>query len=155
MEWEHQIEKKANKKYKTLAKIEVKLPQLNKKSQSIRRTFVQTPFSHSNLKLQSKSFTAVNNWLFRSASCRGVKISWKNKTAPQCNSNFLNCINNVVLANLKFNAQLSLSEREIWENLFEQHNYSVCFKTRYFTFLTFFSVLHLNFQKLFKIETLN
>ena len=37
-----------------------------------KRTFVQTPFSHSTLKLEQKHFAPQNHSLYRSTSCFGV-----------------------------------------------------------------------------------
>ena len=53
----------------------MKLPHVNKKPLARKRTFVQTPFSHSTLKLVRKSFTPQNYSLFRSTSCFGVTKS--------------------------------------------------------------------------------
>ena len=53
-------------------KIKVKLPHVNKKPLARKRIFVQTPFSHSTLKLEQKNFTPQNYSLFRSISCIGV-----------------------------------------------------------------------------------
>ena len=58
--------------------------------------------SHSTLNLEQKNFTPQNHSLFGSTSCFGetkitiptwLQKSWKcvKKTAPQCNSNSLNC----------------------------------------------------------------
>ena len=47
MDWENHLEKKSDQKnLKKTVKIIVKLPHVNKKFQSRKRTFVQTPFSH-------------------------------------------------------------------------------------------------------------
>ena len=83
----------------------MKLPHVNKNPLARKQIFVQTPFSHSTLKLKS-NFTPQNHSLFRSISCFGVtKIntpiwfqkSWKCeqifKKAPQYNSNSLICKN--------------------------------------------------------------
>ena len=43
-----------------------------KKSLARKRIFVQTPFSHSTLKLELKKFTSQNHSLFRSTSFFGV-----------------------------------------------------------------------------------
>ena len=75
-----------------------------KQSLARKRIFVQTQFSHSTLKLE-RNFTPQNHSLFRSTSCFGVTKfttpiwlqKWKfvnrslKKTAPQYNSNSLNC----------------------------------------------------------------
>ena len=52
MDWENNLEKIQSKKLK----IKVKLPHVNKKQVSRKRIFVQTPFSHSTLKLERKKF---------------------------------------------------------------------------------------------------
>ena len=43
------------KNRKKTVKIEVKLPHVNKKPLPIKRIFVQTPYSHSTLKLEQKN----------------------------------------------------------------------------------------------------
>ena len=110
LEWavndrENHLEKKSGPKNRKTVKIRVKLPHVNKKPLPRNRIFVQTPFSHSTLKLERKKFTPQNHSLFRSISCFGVtkittcwtdlkKNVWtdlKKKTAPQYNSNSLNC----------------------------------------------------------------
>ena len=99
--------RKSEKNKKKKQKIKIKMPHVNKKPLPKNRIFVQTPFSHSTFKLERKKFTPQNHSLFRSISCFGVtKIttpiwlqkSWKcvnrslkKKTAPQYNSNSLNC----------------------------------------------------------------
>ena len=99
--------KKFDPKNRKNCKIKVKLPHVNKKTLARKRIFVQTPFSQSTLNLERKNFTPQNHSLFRSTSCFGVtKIntpiwlqkswkcvnrSYKKKTAPQYNSNSLNC----------------------------------------------------------------
>ena len=53
-EWENYLKnpiEKIEKKYKT----KVKLPHMNKKPPTSERTFVQTPFSHSTLKLEQRN----------------------------------------------------------------------------------------------------
>ena len=55
MDWESQLEKNPNQKLKKkTVKIKVKLPHVNKKPLARKRIFVQTTFSHSNLKLERK-----------------------------------------------------------------------------------------------------
>ena len=71
MDWENHLEKTYPKKSKTV-KIKVKLPHVNKKPLARKRIFVQTPFSHSTLKLERKKFTPQNHSIFRSISCFGV-----------------------------------------------------------------------------------
>ena len=71
MDWE-QLEKNPIEKIEKTLKIEVKLPHVNKKPLARNPIFVQTPFSHSTLKLERKNFTPQNHSLFRSTSCFGV-----------------------------------------------------------------------------------
>ena len=73
MDWENNLEKKPDpKKIEKTVKIEVKLPHVNKKPLARKRIFVQTPLSHSTLKLERKNFTPQNHSHFRSTSCFGV-----------------------------------------------------------------------------------
>ena len=72
MEWENQLEKNPIQTIEKTVKIKVKLPHVNKKPVATNRIFVQTPFSHSTLKLEQNSFTPQNHSLFRSTSCFGV-----------------------------------------------------------------------------------
>ena len=60
------IWKKENpiQKIEKTVKIEVKLPHKNKKPLARKRTFVQTSFSHSTLKLERIHFTPQNQLLF-------------------------------------------------------------------------------------------
>ena len=69
------LRKKSNPKNRKISKIRVKLPHVNKKTVARKRIFVQTPFSHSILKLGRKNFTPQNHLLFRSTSCFGVTKS--------------------------------------------------------------------------------
>ena len=64
--------KNGSKKSKKIVKTKVKLPHVNKKPLARKRIFVQTPFSHSTLKLERKNFTPQNHSLFRFTSCFGV-----------------------------------------------------------------------------------
>ena len=103
--------KKCNKqnRKKTL-KMKVKLPHVNKKQLARKRNFVQTPFSHSTLKLGPKISRRKTTRFFASFRLRHMfwrdhnhysnltskvmKICeqiFKKKTAPQYNSNSLNC----------------------------------------------------------------
>ena len=59
------IEKKNCKNQSEIAACE-------QKTTSEKANFVQTPFSHSTLKLEQKNFTPQNHSLFRSISCFGV-----------------------------------------------------------------------------------
>ena len=60
------------KNLKITMKIKVKLPHVNKNPLARKRIFVQTPFSHSTLKLERKNFTPQNQLLFHSISFFGV-----------------------------------------------------------------------------------
>ena len=102
--------KKPIQKIEKTVKIRVKFPHVNKRPLPINRIFVQTPFSHSTLKLDRKKFTPQNHSLFRSNSCfrrdqnhfsnltskimKMCEQIFKKKTAPQYNSNSLNCKKN-------------------------------------------------------------
>ena len=56
MDLENHLEKKPEpKNRKNTVKIKVKLPHVNKKTLARKRIFVQTPFSHSILKLEQKN----------------------------------------------------------------------------------------------------
>ena len=81
--------KKSDPKNRKTEKIKAKLPHVNKKSLARKRIFVQTPFSHSTLKLQRKKFTPQNHSLFRSTFCFGVtKITtpiWHQKSWKSVN----------------------------------------------------------------------
>ena len=72
-EWneKNHLEKNPIQKIEKPVKIRVKLPHVNKKPLPRNRIFVQTPLSHSTLKLERK-FTPQNHSLFRSISCFGV-----------------------------------------------------------------------------------
>ena len=72
MDWENHLEKNPIQKLEKTVKIRVKLPHVNKKPLPRNRIFVQTPFSHSTLKLERKNCTPQNHSLFRSISCFGV-----------------------------------------------------------------------------------
>ena len=73
MGWENQLEKNPVKKIeKETVKIIVKLPHVNKKPLARKQIFVQTPFSHSTLRLEQKNITPQNRSLFRSISCFSV-----------------------------------------------------------------------------------
>ena len=48
-------------KNKKAVKIKVKLPHVNTKPVARKRIFIQTPFSHSTLKLEQKKFTPQNH----------------------------------------------------------------------------------------------
>ena len=58
-------------KIEKTVKSEVKLPHVNKKSLARKRIFVQTPFSHSTLKLEGNN---SHRKATRSISCFGVTI---------------------------------------------------------------------------------
>ena len=59
MDWENHLEKSRSKKSKKTVKIKVKLPHVNKKPLARNRIVVQTPFSHSTLKLEQKKIHAA------------------------------------------------------------------------------------------------
>ena len=52
MDWENYLEKNPIQKIEKTVKIRLKLPHVNKKPLLRNRIFVQTPFSHSTLKLE-------------------------------------------------------------------------------------------------------
>ena len=54
MDWENHLEKNPIQKIEKTVKIRVKLPHVNKKPLPRNRIFVQTPVSHSTLKLERK-----------------------------------------------------------------------------------------------------
>ena len=55
MDWKNYLEKKPLQKIEKIVKISAKLPHVNKKPLQRNRIFVQTPFSHSTLKLERKN----------------------------------------------------------------------------------------------------
>ena len=55
MDWENRLEKNPIQKIEKTVKIRVKLPHVNKKPLPRNRIFVQTPFTHSTLKLEQKN----------------------------------------------------------------------------------------------------
>ena len=107
MDWENHLEKNPIQKIKKTVKIRVKLPHVNKKPLPRNRIFVQTPFSHSTLKLERKKIHAAKplafslRFLFRrdqnhysNLTSKIIKMCeqiLKKKTAPQYNSKSLNC----------------------------------------------------------------
>ena len=94
-----------SKKSKKTVKIRVKLPHVNKKPLARKQIFVQTQFSHSTLKLEkihaAKPLAFSLHFLFRrdqnhysnltSKIMKMCEQILKKKTAPQYNSNSLNC----------------------------------------------------------------
>ena len=64
MEWENHLEKIFKKRERTV-KIKPKLPLVNKTQPARKRTFVQTPFSHSTLELELKNDTPQNHSFLR------------------------------------------------------------------------------------------
>ena len=105
--------KKLIQKIETPVKIKKKLPNVNKKPLARKLIFVQTPFSHSTLKLEQKNFKPQNHSVFRVISLflhflfqrdqnhysnltsKIMKMSEQiSKTSPQYNSNSLNCKKN-------------------------------------------------------------
>ena len=55
MDWENDLEKNPIQKIEKTVKIRVELPHVNKKPLPRNRIFVQTPISHSTLKLDEKN----------------------------------------------------------------------------------------------------
>ena len=81
-EWIGKITQKIrSKNWKKTVKIKVKLPHVNKKPWARKQIFVQTPFSHSTLKLQRKNFTPQNHSLFCSIFRSGVTKNYSNLTS--------------------------------------------------------------------------
>ena len=72
MDWENHLENNPIQKIEKTVNIEMKLPHVHKKPLARKRISVQTPFSHSALKLERINFTPQNHSLFRSISCFGV-----------------------------------------------------------------------------------
>ena len=65
MDWKNHSEKIRSKKIEKTVKIKVKLPHVNKKKSLTRKQiFVQTPFSHSTLKLESKKLRCKTTLFF-------------------------------------------------------------------------------------------
>ena len=64
--------KKSNQKNWKNSKNQSEIAACEQKPLARRPIFVQTPFSHSTLKLERKNFTPPNHSLFRSISCFGV-----------------------------------------------------------------------------------
>ena len=58
MDWENHLEKNPIQNIDKTVKIKVKLPHVNKKQLARKQIFVQTPFSHSTLKLVKKFHAA-------------------------------------------------------------------------------------------------
>ena len=105
MDWENHLEKNPIQKIEKTVKIRVKLPHVNKKSLPRNRIFVQTPFSHY-FKIRAKKITPQLlafslHFLFRRDQNHNSNLTskitkmceqiLKKKTAPQYNSNSLNC----------------------------------------------------------------
>ena len=96
MDWENHLEKNPIPKYEKTVKIRVKLPNVNKKPLPRNRIFVQTPYSHSTLKLERKKFTPFrrDKNQYSNLTSKIMKMCeqiLKKKTEPQYNSNSLNC----------------------------------------------------------------
>ena len=64
MAWENHLEKNPMQKIEKTVKIRVKLPHVNKKPLPRNRNLVQTPFSHSTLKLERKKIHAAKPLAF-------------------------------------------------------------------------------------------
>ena len=66
MDWENHFEKKPIQKIEKTVKIKVKSPHVNKKSLARKRTFVETPYSHSSSKIHAAKPLAFSlHFLFR------------------------------------------------------------------------------------------
>ena len=116
MDWENYLEKNPIQKIEKTVKIRVKLRHVNKKQLPRNRIFVQTPFSHSTLKLERKKstpqiLTFSLNFLFwcdqnyySNLTSKIMKMCEQilKKTAPQYNSNSLNCKNHDVANNSRY-----------------------------------------------------
>ena len=100
--WKKILSKKIEKRVKT----KVKLPHVNKKLLARKRIFVQTPFSHTTLKLERKNsrrkttrfFAPFPVWAWPKSQLQfdfknheNVWTDLEKKTAPQYNSNSFNC----------------------------------------------------------------
>ena len=72
MDWENHLEKKSDPKNRKNSKNQSEIAACEQKTTTKNRIFVQTPLSHSTLKLERKKFTPQNHSLFRSISCFGV-----------------------------------------------------------------------------------
>ena len=102
--------KKTNPKNRNTSKNQKEIANVNNKPLARKLIFVQTPFSHSTLKLEQKNFKPQNHSLFRVISLflhflfqrdqnhysnltsKIMKMSEQiSKTSPQYNSNSLNC----------------------------------------------------------------
>ena len=96
-----QFRKKSDPKNEKIVKIKVKFPHVNKEPLARNQIFVQTPFSHSYFKIRAKIHVAKLlafslHFLFRRDQNDDSNLTSKimkmcEKTAPQYNSNFLNC----------------------------------------------------------------
>ena len=64
--------KKSDPKNRKNSKNQSEIAACEQKPLQRNRIFVQTPYSHSTLKLERKKFTSQNHSLFRSISCFGV-----------------------------------------------------------------------------------
>ena len=70
MNWENHFLKKSDQKIKK--NNQCQNAACEQKTTNEKANFVQTPFSHSTLKLEQINFTPQNHSLFRSISCFGV-----------------------------------------------------------------------------------
>ena len=110
MDWENHLEKNPIRKIeKVVKKNKSEIAACEQKPLARKRIFVQTPFSHSTLYLERKKFHAAKplafslHFLFRrdqnhysnltSKIMKMCEQILKKKTAPQYNSNSLNCKN--------------------------------------------------------------
>ena len=69
---EQPFRKKSDPKNRKNSKNQSEIAACEQKPLARKRIFVQTPFSHSNLKFQRKTIKPQNHSLFRSTSCFGV-----------------------------------------------------------------------------------
>ena len=72
MDWENHLEKNPIQKTEKSKNLSEIAACEQKKPLPRNRILVQTPFSHSTLKLERKKFKPQNHSLFRSISCFGV-----------------------------------------------------------------------------------
>ena len=110
MDWENHLEKNPIQKIEKTVKIRVKLPHVNEKPIPRHRIFVQTPCFLTYFKIRAKTIHAAKplafslHFLFRrdqnhysnltSKLMKMCEQILKKKTAPQYNSNSLNCKKN-------------------------------------------------------------
>ena len=115
MDWENHLEKNPIQKIEKTVKIKVKLPHVNKKTTSEKANFCSNTVFSLYFKIRAKKFHATKllafslHFLFRrdqnhysnltSKIMKMCEQILKKKTAPQYNSNSLNCKKNQEKAN--------------------------------------------------------